>query len=652
LLQIKQINMANSKKVQRRHSPGQSSLAKLFFQILQCLHHQAICKAQSEGHVTKAFKSKLADLDRFMKPAQETTPLREDILAVNQHWMSQMTRVLLDHYSSRVCELLGQIKSSKLNLESFEQNSSIALEWAKRNFGKKIKQATIQEFRKLLSTIRPGQSNSLPPAASRPQQAQVGKAKFTGKGKLPNPHAKPAANTPTPQHTNTHTPLSRQDWISGWDHVKMIRRVRGPKDPLSNFFPCSLNFRGQKLKSVEHAYHWDKAIQHDCYSAAERIMRAPTALDAKRIADKEIVVAPAWESYKLDLMLDLLIHKGQQNQSFFNELVQSVGYTITHPVKDSFWGSGLQGNGDDHFSKLLVKARTILTSDPQHLGSPTATDQNTSLHQAKVSSQNEPMTTSLHQAQVDPSPVSTTPPPQTPTDTQSLWSPTPTRGWETTPPLNRQPNFSVEDTPARGTRSHTVRRQLSSTSTQGKGILHRHPKLRHSKASWKLNKVEKPILVIGDSNLSNIQALNSNTQIESFPGANFYSIKMVLQRSFESKIDVSLAQQVILSVGILEKRNKSHTTSIPELRRLINSANKLFPNATVFIAQINFSQSLSDLEKQNLRNINEFIRTRNLCPNLKRLDHSKFKVIDDNIHWTSKTADAFLEHWLNLLPHF
>jgi ribA/ribD-fused uncharacterized protein len=659
--------MANSKKVQRRHSSGKTSLAKLFFQILQCLHHQAICNAQSEGNVTKAFRSKLKDLNQFLKPAQETTHLRENILATNWQWMTLMTSILLDHYSSRISELLGQIKSSKLNLESFEQNTSIAIEWAKRNFGKKIKPATIQDFRKLISSIRPGQTNSLPPVESRPQQPQVGKAKFTGKGKLPDPQAKPAATTKPPTPQNTHKPLTGQDWTSGWDHVKMIRRVRGPKDPLSNFFPCSINFRGQNFKSVEHAYHWDKAVQHDCYSTADKIMLAPTALDAKRIASKEIVVAPTWESYKLDLMLDLLIHKGQQNQAFFNELVQSVGYTLIHPVKDSFWGCGLQGNGNDHFSKLLVKARTILTSDPQPPSSHTVTPQNTSLQQAKVSTWNESHdtslyqtqvsdvvspATSLHEAQVDPtgSPAPPTPPPHTPTDTQSLWSPTPTRGWEVTPPLNRQPNF-IHDTPARGTRSQ-VRRNLTkpNTHTQCTGILNRHSKVK--KTCWALTKVDKPILIIGDSNLSNIQAPNSNVQIESFPGGNFYNIRTMLQRTLKSKINTTLAQHIIISVGINDRNNKPHSTSIPELRKVIHSAKELFQNATVHIAQINFSTELSDLHKTNLRTLNDYISKLSLCENLKRLPHSKFRVVDDNIHWTYKTANAILEHWLNLLPNF
>ena len=678
------------KNAQRRHTPGSTSIIKLFFQILQCLHHLSICKAQSGGLVTKAFKSKLKELNRFMRPAQETTPLREDILAVNQNWMKDMTGVLQAHYSSRISELLDQIKASKLNLESFDQTISSALQWARRNFGSKLKQATIQEFQDLLKSIRPGQSKPQQQQATSSNK-QVGKNQYTGKGKAANPLNINVANAnnikvkPTTSKPKTPTPKmpTALVWTSGWDHDNQIRRVRGPLDPLSNFFMFSFFWRGQWHKSVEHAYQWDKAIQHDNMSLAERICRAPTAKAAKFIADESLKanIAPTWASYKLDLMLDLLIHKGRQNTTFFQELLQSVGYRIVHPVGCGFWGQGKDGKGSDHFANLLVKARAILTSDP--IDSHVARDTNPV--DSHVASDPQPGTslvtqvppqvdshvanvpqpsTSLH-AQVPPeapvtSPVSSQASPLNSTHR----SPIPNRGWETQTPVARQTNPVVPGTPAGSTRSR-VRRQLASTLSPGdsmpaalspgdsgpKGILNVHPKT--NKANWHIKNVEKPILVIGDSNLARIQAQKSNVQIESFPGGNFSNIRKMLQRSLANKINTTLAQHVIFSVGINDLNNKPHSTSVPELRKVIHLAKDLFPNATVHFAQINFSQELSAYQKNNLREINDFISKLSLCKYIKRLAHPKFRVTDDHIHWTPNTANAFLEHWVgSLAPHF
>ena len=732
------------KNVQRKHSSGPASLTKLFFQILQCLHHLAICKAQSEGQVTKAFKSKLKELNRFMRPAQENSNLREDILAVNKSWMTEMTKLLQDHYSSRISELLDLITSSKPTLDAFQQNYTNSLQWARRNFGTKIKQATFKEFRDLVHTIRPGlskqqQSASAASKTSRPTVSKtqhVGKySKHMGRSNsihVPNhttqstsaakhtTHSTSAAkhttqstsaakhttqSTSAAKHTTQSTSAAKHttqstsvpnhniqlnDRSSGWDHVNQIRRVIGHLDPLSNFYPCKISWRHQTFNSVEQAYQWYKAIAHDSQSTANKILKCEKAIDCKRIANDELpALNDTWDIHKLDIIYNLLITKGQQCAKFFEELVQSVGYDIVHPVKDAFWGSGKHGEGHEHFSKLLIKARTSLTSDPIH----SITDsqavsntqqQDTSLHQAQVSD------TSLHQAQVSPEHG---PPPFTHTPTQSQTpsprspTPPPTRGKKTehlAMKNNRHQSAPSNITPSPQPASTTpkkaappVRRQLlqhASTPAKNTRLATRcnqptqaaphtdeptSPKktipatydnlLKHNKTGkgeWYLATRLKPVLVLGDSNIARITELpNDNITMESYPGGTFRNIRDMMQRAFNQGVDTSNYKHVILSVGVNSKTNKAITVQA-EFPKFLRMAKKLFPTAEIYITEVHFSSHLPRDQCANLDDLNSMIRNQMICPHISRHpDHGKF--IGDNIHWTEATANTILQHWID-----
>ena len=48
---------------------------KTLFRIIQCIQHFAIANSQLNGTVTKSFEAKLADLNKFIKPACPTASL-------------------------------------------------------------------------------------------------------------------------------------------------------------------------------------------------------------------------------------------------------------------------------------------------------------------------------------------------------------------------------------------------------------------------------------------------------------------------------------------------------------------------------------------------------------------------------------------------
>jgi hypothetical protein len=169
-----------------------------------------------------------------------------------------------------------------------------------------------------------------------------------------------------------------------------------------------------------------------------------------------------------------------------------------------------------------------------------------------------------------------------------------------------------------------------------------------SKSIWALPIVKKPILVLGDSNLCKISSSpTKDTQIESFPGAQFHHINNILKRYEHTE----KPDKIIISIGINNRKSNPEPTSTPELRNMLSTAKRLFPNSELYIPAINFSGRLEAKDKDNLEKINKFIvETQKKAIPIPTLSSNLFKTGGiDSIHWTPSTANAMLKHWLGHL---
>lgn len=169
---------------------------------------------------------------------------------------------------------------------------------------------------------------------------------------------------------------------------------------------------------------------------------------------------------------------------------------------------------------------------------------------------------------------------------------------------------------------------------------------RHNRNNWALV-AEKPIIFLGDSNLSRIpKFVNSNIQIDSFPGATFHSLTQIVK-------DVPRNEQVqvvILSVGILNCLKLHDPITIWKQFQELNRTCKLsFPKALIYIAQITCSLSLDQGVIDRVRDFNK--RVQNKCPHsLPVLDEQDFQVnARDKIHWLKKTAVSMFDFWMGCL---
>lgn len=155
----------------------------------------------------------------------------------------------------------------------------------------------------------------------------------------------------------------------------------------------------------------------------------------------------------------------------------------------------------------------------------------------------------------------------------------------------------------------------------------------------------KPVIVIGDSNLSRIPPHPyKDIQIDSYPGAQFHHITGVLAKSIPNPN----TKVVVLSLGINNKDQERKSTPISQLQILHNKATVMYPNATIYWPIINFSPNLTRQQKDMLKHINTYITTHYNA--LLEIDHSEFITENhDYIHWTPATAAKILKHWATQL---
>ena len=132
---------------------------KTFYKLLQCLHHQEITIAQLNGNISKAFKIKTEQLNDFIKPAFPNTKTTNQIKEINSSWTKNILECLHLHYTESIQNLSNQLKTigTETNIQTAIDK---ALTRAKKNFGKKLKQTTTEEFLKRSKALITSKFNS------------------------------------------------------------------------------------------------------------------------------------------------------------------------------------------------------------------------------------------------------------------------------------------------------------------------------------------------------------------------------------------------------------------------------------------------------------------------------------------------------------
>ena len=128
--------------------------------------------------------------------------------------------------------------------------------------------------------------------------------------------------------------------------------------PLDNFSSFKVEWNGYLYSSLEEAYQAASFMTSD-EDLVEKIKNSHSADEAQRIAyanrNKQ---RKDWNEVKVSIMEELLRLKIEQNPYVLKKLLQTKDYLIVEDSpKDSFWGWGLNRDGENNLGKLWMKLR-------------------------------------------------------------------------------------------------------------------------------------------------------------------------------------------------------------------------------------------------------------------------------------------------------
>ena len=151
-------------------------------------------------------------------------------------------------------------------------------------------------------------------------------------------------------------------------------------------------------------------------------------------------------------------------------------------------------------------------------------------------------------------------------------------------------------------------------------------------------------VILGDSNVSRFPPFQQqDLQVDSFPGATFRHAEAIL-----AKTNVSTqVQKLVLSFGVNNRAQKPEQTTFKQMQGAVRMAKLAFPQAQILVPEINFSRALPHRQQDNLRVLNRYItKNYDYIPELSR---QHFSTEKDAIHWSRKTAQHMLTHWVTQL---
>lgn len=79
---------------------------------------------------------------------------------------------------------------------------------------------------------------------------------------------------------------------------------------------------------------------------------------------------------------------------------------------------------------------------------------------------------------------------------------------------------------------------------------------------------------------------------------------------------------------------------VMELKRALRAAREKFPEADIFVPEINFSSALPQVEQDTLLHLNTFIA--GLKDHIPALTPDVFTTEGDDLHWSHGTAETML----------
>lgn len=138
--------------------------------------------------------------------------------------------------------------------------------------------------------------------------------------------------------------------------------IKGDHGYMSNFYVSPFDADGCTWQTVEH-YYQAKKSKDKSKAALETFAKYTTPGKAKR-AGQRIDLREDWEDVKINVMLDALRYKFNQNEDLKKKLLDTENEVLHEDSPmDFIWG--WQNNGKDLLGKCLMKVRGELRGNKE-----------------------------------------------------------------------------------------------------------------------------------------------------------------------------------------------------------------------------------------------------------------------------------------------
>ncbi len=142
----------------------------------------------------------------------------------------------------------------------------------------------------------------------------------------------------------------------------LFYRVSERYGEFSNFSPHPFRLKDRVWPTAEHYFQAQK-FPDTPHEEEIRLIKSPM-IAARMGRDRKRPLRPRWDLVKEDVMREALYAKFTQNGTL-RELLLSTGDAplVEHTPRDSYWGDGRDGNGQNRLGHLLVELREKLRKD-------------------------------------------------------------------------------------------------------------------------------------------------------------------------------------------------------------------------------------------------------------------------------------------------
>ncbi len=145
----------------------------------------------------------------------------------------------------------------------------------------------------------------------------------------------------------------------------LFYKVCEPYGCFSNFSLHSIQLGGEVWQTSEHYYQAQKFVGTQDQTLCQRIHNAPSPEIAAAIGrDPLHSVRPDWDAVKIPIMYKAVLTKFM-TYCDLSEILLSTGeqIIIENSPTDAFWGCGLDGCGQNHLGKILMRIRQEIRED-------------------------------------------------------------------------------------------------------------------------------------------------------------------------------------------------------------------------------------------------------------------------------------------------